>query len=495
MILYFSDRQLRIMGMASSALPDGQVFYDDKLTDEVETGISTFECRVPFTDDTRADVVSMTSAGNYVLADTGENDNCRLFTIIETEESTEDGEVFLSAEDAGLDLLNEVCKSYEPSDKHEMAYYVKIFIEGGKDDNGTPTIDSAGTGFEIGINESDPDKKIKLQGLCEQTVTERLQEVAKAFDMEIYYRFTVETMRLTHKYVDIYAKRGSDREVNLYLDKEVKSIIKKTSIADLATALLVTGGQIDGAGSFKQTLDLSNYNYDDGDIYVDHQNDAHYLRSRDALQNWSRAVWNSDKTELVTSGGDLVKPFQYDTQSVEELFKQAKKELEKVREPAYTYEVQLASLPDGIGIGDRINVIDDAGGLYLSARLVKLEKCYTEGTISATLGDYKTRDSGISAQLLTMAQNFSGLSQTLQQTQTAVSATGVTADTTIEIRATDVDLEAGKATLTAYAVRNGADADMTGYSYKWTPGGETTRSISVSDLTVTYYCDVTWGEI
>ena len=53
MILYFADRRFNILDQASTSLPGGIVVIDDLKTEDVETGIATFECIVPFDPDTR----------------------------------------------------------------------------------------------------------------------------------------------------------------------------------------------------------------------------------------------------------------------------------------------------------------------------------------------------------------------------------------------------------------------------------------------------------
>lgn len=60
-------------------------------------------------------------------------------------------------------------------------------------------------------------------------------------------------------------------------------------------------------------------------------------------------------------------------------------------------------LPSGVRIGDRVNIVDDAGGLYLSARILKLETSIAEDTRTATLGEYLIQDSGIAQKVEELA--------------------------------------------------------------------------------------------
>ena len=68
MILYFADKNFKILGTASTSLAGGYVITDDTKKEEVETGIATLDCTVAYTDDTRSDIESWCRAGNYVLA-------------------------------------------------------------------------------------------------------------------------------------------------------------------------------------------------------------------------------------------------------------------------------------------------------------------------------------------------------------------------------------------------------------------------------------------
>ena len=71
MILYFADRKMNILGQASTGLPDGNVIEDDVKTEEVDSGVVTFSCCIPYTDNTREKVERQTEAGNYLLRKNG----------------------------------------------------------------------------------------------------------------------------------------------------------------------------------------------------------------------------------------------------------------------------------------------------------------------------------------------------------------------------------------------------------------------------------------
>ena len=162
MILYFADRQLNIMGQASTWLPDGLTVLNDWKTEDVETGVAVFECEIPFNYKTRATVEACAEVGNYILR--SNDDENEFYTIIDADVDTKHQKVVIYAEDAGLDLLNEVVGKYEADQDYALSYYVEKF-----------THDS---GFVIGTNEAAGlTRKLSWDG--EATVTERLASVSQ----------------------------------------------------------------------------------------------------------------------------------------------------------------------------------------------------------------------------------------------------------------------------------------------------------------------------
>jgi hypothetical protein len=128
MILYFADRQLNILGQASTKLPQGLTVTNDKKIEDVETGVSSFECDIPYDRETRDLVERCTEGGNYLLCSfDGANE---FYTIIEVEVDTYKQSVYIYAEDAGMDLLNEVFGVYEADKAYPIAHYINLFAAG-----------------------------------------------------------------------------------------------------------------------------------------------------------------------------------------------------------------------------------------------------------------------------------------------------------------------------------------------------------------------------
>ena len=46
MIIYFADRKMNILGLASTNLKKGLTITDDLKIEDVETGVASFECKI-----------------------------------------------------------------------------------------------------------------------------------------------------------------------------------------------------------------------------------------------------------------------------------------------------------------------------------------------------------------------------------------------------------------------------------------------------------------
>lgn len=382
MILYFADRHMNVLRQASTELPKGLYISDDLKTEEVEAGVATLEFTLNYTASTRNDAKQYGSVGNYILRKNG--DEQEFYTIITSEENIFKQEVEIYAEDAGMDLLNETVGEYKADKAYPASYYVEKF--------------SDDSGFEIGINEvSNYNRKLSWEG--ETTASERILSVATQFDAEVSYTFEIDRLKIKHKYINLHKKRGVDQGRELRINREVKNIIVKSSVEDLATALSVTGGYPEDS---ETPINLKGYKYDDGDIYLS----GSTIYSRSAVAKWSRYL-----SEKGNGTGHIVQTYTYDTLSQSELCNRAVSKLKKIYDAAVSYEVELAYLPDGIKIGDTVNIVDDTGELYLSARIMKLESSICNDEYTATLGEYQLKSSGISEKMESLAAQFEKLAK------------------------------------------------------------------------------------
>lgn len=446
MIIYFCDRQMNILGHASTELMSGLRISNDMTIEDVESGVNSFECDINWTDDTRSSVESAVVAGNYILKH-GRNDDeyNNIFQVVETESDTKDQSVNLYAEDAGLDLLNTKCGSVKLENK-TITQMMEYFLP---------------SGWTVNIQDAPTTTKTnEWQG--ESTCTERLRSVVGLWDCELYYSFRIQSLTIVERTINVVKKRGlQDAVPQLRLNYDIDRIVKKTSIQNLVTALNVKGGTPDGADN---PIDLKNYDYTyedpvTGDIYeVDKPTGQ--MRNVTAMERWS---------SMIDESGLFVGSFSFDTTDKAVLAGQAREELQKKCVPDINFQVDLSKLPQDVQIGDRVNIIDDDGGLYLEARVLKIETSEASDTQKATLGEYLLRSSGISEKVQQLASDFAGLIASSAEYQlTIVSSNGDSfTDTLINT------------TLTANVLYKGMHLDATalankGLVVKWYNEGNTT---------------------
>lgn len=384
MILYFADRSFQILGMGSTD-GGGLDIVNDMKTQEIGTGGMNFSCTIPFEKGGQKEAESLAAPGNYILRQSG--DDREFYTIIESEVDTGSGEAYIYAEEAGLDLLNEIALPYEADREYPISHYIQRFAND--------------SGFEIGINEI-PDLQRKLKWENEGTATSRILSTAEQFgNVEISFSFEVKELSVIKKYINIYQKRGKDTGIQLRLGREVDRIVTKKSIANLATALYVTGDTPDGADN---PITLEGISYDDGRFFLQ----GPWLKDKEANKKWSRYL---AATETGEGTGYIMGTFSYETLDKEELLRAAIDRLEELSQVELNYEVDIAMLPEHVEIGDTVNIVDDEGELYLSARILKLEISIADDTAKATLGDYLIKDSGISQKIEELAAQFQNVAK------------------------------------------------------------------------------------
>ena len=380
MIVYFANRFMTILGLASTDTKHGFTITDDWKTVDVDSGVTTFEFDLGYTPDEQLAVKEAACAGNYLLR--YDDDDYEFYTIIETENDSKTNTMSIFAEDAGLDLLNEIVGEFTADTAHPIAWYINKF--------------AAGSGFEIRNNEiANLTRTLSWDG--DATAAERIRSVATQFDnAEIGYAFEIEGLKVTHKYIDIYKKRGKNIGMELRLGKEVGRIVERKSVADLATALLVKGGTKEGESN---PVTLIGYTYDDGDFYVDKKTGILYCRS--ALEKWSRFLSDSG-----TGDGNIIAKYESEAITQKTLCSNAISHLKIQSEIAVNYDVELLYLPENLRIGDTVSIIDDAGEVYLTARLLQLRKSVSNNIYDGVFGEFLIKSSGISERLTELSQEF-----------------------------------------------------------------------------------------
>lgn len=395
---------MQIIGRASTILPGRFIIIDDERTEDLSTGVATFTCKLLFDHSAYLEIDGLITAGNYILTHTKKGDF--FYTIIESDGDSSINQASIYAEDAGLDLLNEVVDAYEASEAHNIAWYFNKF-----------TSDS---GFEIGVNQI-ASRTRTLKWESEATVTDRLLSLASSFNAELSYSFGFNNFAVIKKYVNFYSQRGNNNGVILRKGQSINKITKKRSIAQLATAIRPKGGTPSGSDN---PITLSGYSYDDGDIY---------LSGKTLISRSARAKWTRYQSPFDTGSGTgaIVQLYSYDTTSQATLCSKTVAKLKSIMETEEAYEVEFVYLPDDIGIGDTVTIIDGENDVYFLARITQLVTSET-GQNKATIQNFtsagsNTGDHGVNIGILnsnvnTLNMSVNNLDDRVSENETDISA-------------------------------------------------------------------------
>lgn len=392
MDFYFTDRKFNLIEIAST---DGQAPYQLSVAADLESinaGARTLSGTLVFTKEQANRINQMAALGNYVLYhDKFGND--RFMTIMDIRHDPLNGTHDFTAEDAGVDLINETIGAYTADKAYDIAYYINKF-----------TYDS---GFKIGTNEiSTLSRKLKWEG-TDETALARVLSVATQFDAELDFSFEISGTNVVKRYINIYKHRGADNQIRLYLDKDINNIVTTGDIYDLYTSVYATGGTPEGSD---KPITLKGYKWTDTDGRYELGADG-ILRDTVAVQLWSRLLSN-DNPNPIKSHIQRSKIYEATTQA--SLLQSALGGLKKAANPAINYEVDIAVLPDNVTVGDTVHIVDDNEDLYLSARVLELKYDYALEQYTATLGDYLIEHDQVSSDLRELADQVKNMPKVVQ---------------------------------------------------------------------------------
>ncbi|MGH1641584.1 phage tail spike protein [Enterococcus gallinarum] len=386
MDFYFTDRKFNLLGIASTSSDAPISIFNDQDILSISAASRTFEGTLIFSAKERDQVKSMANYGNYILYK-DENGQSIFMTIMEIEHDPKEGEHFIRAEDAGMDLINGLVDAYSATKAMTFAEYFELF--------------AGDTGFEIGINEiSNLSRTLKWESES-QTILARLLSLATQFDnAELSFSFEITGTQVVKRFVDVHRKRGADKRITLYMDKDINNIVTKANIYDLCTAIVATGGTPEGKN---EPINLKGYNYKDPNGRFVLNKTTGVMQDMESVKIWSRLLSNNNQNP---NAGHIQRVKTYETTDQKTLCDNVIRELEKASQPAINYETDIANLPDNVKIGDTIYLVDENEKLFLSARVLELTRCYSTNEYKATLGDYLIQDGGISQSLKELADQL-----------------------------------------------------------------------------------------
>lgn len=344
--------QIYILNRARETLATTSSIYDDKHTLTLDAGSSSYEFKISKNDEAS----QYMDSGNYIAL---QNDNGKtwLFTILDYEETQYTKTVY--AEDAGIELLNKACDIWKANGPHSFEYYFNLV--------------TSGTPWKLGVNQlAGLERTLTYEG--RDTGLGRLLSILKGFDdAECTFDVAVKMNAPSEFKINVYKQVGDDRsDVQMVYNHELDDITKKESRAEFVTALCGVGGTIQTEDGQGNTQDAGNIDFADleynKDGLVTTKGDK-FLRAVDANKRF-----NPGQVTYIEAF------YEYDTQSASELLNRTVTRLKTYSEPQYTYTADVKIIDSTLKIGDTVTIIDHDynPALYLSARVAKLEKSYTD---------------------------------------------------------------------------------------------------------------------
>lgn len=344
--------QIYVLNRARETLATTSGIYDDKHTLTLDAGSSSYEFKID-----KADKASQyMDSGNYIVLQ-DDDGKTWLFTILDYEETQYTKTVY--AEDAGIELLNKACDVWKSSSPHSFEYYFNLV--------------TSGTPWKLGVNQlAGLERTLKYEG--RDTGLGRLLSILKGFDnAECTFDVAIKMNAPSDFKINVYKSVGNDRsDVQMVYNHELDNITKKESRAEFVTALCGVGGTIQAEDGQGNTQDAGNIDFADleynKDGLVTTKGDK-FLRAVDANKRF-----NPGQTTYIEAF------YEYDTQSASELLNRTATRLKTYSEPQYTYTADVKVIDSTLKIGDTVTIIDHDynPALYLSARVAKLEKSYTD---------------------------------------------------------------------------------------------------------------------
>lgn len=355
MVIYIANSNSEVIATATSELPNNKTLITDTMTDDLASGVKTFECTLIASDELKAAAVSR----NYLLADG------QLYTIISDEYDNLEQTISLYCEDAGLDLLNRVVG--------EVAKTSKTFAQWVTATLGT----SSQSGWTYNYTGVDKSKAKTLEYTSNASATERLLDILNNYDYEMYFTYELSGLKWVSRTINFTKSRGTKENPHaLYMDHDVEKIVRKRNVDDLATVWQMYGKD-------KKPLNkLNNY----ATATKDYTRGGHTfkvvgkeVRCTDAIKKWKSAL---DKD------GRIVQTKYTEYSGAQACINYALREMVKIVDPVVTYEVTLRSIYDGAVCGDYVDILDAHNDILLRARIITLKRSGTTGQVTVTLGDY-----------------------------------------------------------------------------------------------------------
>lgn len=219
----------------------------------------------------------------------------------------------------------------------------------------------APTRWEVGIVD---DLGLGTVNFYHISAKEAVQRIIPVWKCELHTRVTVSGNTITHRYVDLLARRGADRGKRFTYTKNLINVTKMVHREDVITALYgygrgqeLYGEDGEATGGYGRRLTFGEIN-----------NGLNYVANETAREIWGRNNQNGSKSHV------FGKVEFDDCDDQVELLNRTLERLEEVSKPLITYKTRV--LGENVSLGDDVYVIDKdfVPELRLKARVVELDR-------------------------------------------------------------------------------------------------------------------------
>ncbi|EPC67724.1 hypothetical protein Lpp126_19066, partial [Lacticaseibacillus paracasei subsp. paracasei Lpp126] len=394
MEFYFTDRSFHLLGIATAGSDHTNDF---RISGEIErtnvdAAMVAFTGTLYFPKKQLSKAEAMCQDLNYMLY-MDDDGNGRMITITSSHADGTGYCISFEGTDAGNDLKNEIVDAYKATKQMTFEQYFNIF--------------TGNSGWEIGVNEI-PTAVRTLTFDGEETSYDRMKSVATQFGVETYFSFSIVGTTMVKCYLNVVKKRGADRGMTLRVGDEINRITVDSDSTNLMTAVYARGATPDGSDT---PITLVGYSYTDptGQFVLTKEG---YLLDTVSNRIYSRLRQNSTAT---VDGSYLNHVIDYEATTQASLLQSALADLKQNNHPAVNYTIELAKIPQNIRCGDTVQIEQEDRQLYLSARVLELDKCYSNPSSSTmVMGDYLLETSQVAKQYQDLAQKLKDIPKTIQ---------------------------------------------------------------------------------
>lgn len=388
---YFTDRKFNVMGVArTTGKGEWLVSADSEVKATGDRPAIALTLTIPFKTEQEQAIDEMAAENNFVLYQDEEGNGHQMVIASVTHDTLAHIHTVVCT-DAGNDLMNEVVGAYTADKAYTIADYILMF-----------TNDS---GWEIGINEFPTDVRT-LTWTDEDTSLSRIKSVAEDFDAVLSFGFVFVGTTAVKRVINIRHEETSDSLISFEMNKDINNIVKTVDIYDMETSVKAYGATPDGSND---PINLIGYSWTDptGQFVLDQYG---FLHDTIAVQKYSRLLSN-DNPNPTQSDWNRVKTFESTTQAT--LLQAALADLKKYNHPNVNYEVDLANAPY-VPLNQTVHIADENQQLFLSAKVLSVERSRAGHYTKLTLGDYANEQPNLYSALKDMAVKIENIPKTVQ---------------------------------------------------------------------------------